>query len=96
MRNLALFAICLLLGACAQTVNDTPPPSTAEKFAPSRPALNRQDCLDAGGLVVGDIGDGRIHRQDYACPNGQSPIGTIIYGKEEAMPLEGEVCCASE
>ena len=40
-----------------------------------------------GGNVVGDIGDGAIHRPEYRCPSGSPPIGRIALG------VEGSVCC---
>lgn len=57
-------------------------PATAD-----RPTMTDAECTAAGGTVVGDIGDGAIHRPEYRCENGQAPIGTIPVG------IEGSVCC---
>lgn len=53
----------------------------------SRPTMTDAECTAQGGTVVGDIGDGAIHRADYVCPSGSAPIGTIPVG------IEGSVCC---
>ena len=62
----------------------------------NRPTLSRQECLDQGGVVVGDIGDGAIHRDDYRCAiNGEPPVATILPAAGEPIAFEGEVCCGS-
>ncbi len=94
--RLSILILCIILpmaSSCSSIGQQAQAPEVKEAFAPSRPALYRQDCLDAGANIIGDIGDGRIHRQDYLCPNNQPPLGTIIYSDGEAMPIEGEVCC---
>jgi len=60
---------------------DAPPPQA------ERPAMSAEDCTAKGGKVVGDIGDGAIHRPDYRCPSGSAPMGRIALG------VEGSVCC---
>ncbi len=59
--------------------------------------MTSQECTDAGGVRVGDIGDGRIHRAEYLCENGEMPLGTIIpdSDKNEPIFIEGSVCCGS-
>ncbi len=57
-------------------------PPTAE-----RPELTADECEASGGALVGDIGDGAIHRPDYLCPSGQPPTGRVSLG------IEGSVCC---
>lgn len=46
-----------------------------------------EECEARQGTVVGDIGDGAVHRPDYVCPSGEPPIGTVPSG------IEGAVCC---
>jgi len=56
--------------------------------------LTRQECLDQGGEVVGDMGDGAIFDQDYTCTsNGLPPIDVVIAGQDEPIAVDGEVCC---
>jgi hypothetical protein len=59
------------------------------------PTMSRQECTEErNGIIVGDIGDGAIHRDDYICEsNGQRPIGTIVPLEGEPIAIEGEVCC---
>lgn len=57
------------------------------------PGLTRAECEAKGGEVVGDIGDGAIHRPDYVCQSGEPPIGTIQPVEGEPIAVEGEVCC---
>ena len=52
-----------------------------------RPQMTAEACEGQGGTVVGDIGDGAVHRPDYRCADGQEPIGTVPSG------IEGSVCC---
>lgn len=61
-----------------------------------RPTFSRQECLDAAGVIVGDIGEGAIHRDDYLCElTQQPPIADIVPIQGEQVAIEGEVCCAS-
>ncbi len=55
--------------------------------AADRPEMTSAECEAKGGKVVGDIGDGAIHRPDYTCQSGAKPIGHIALG------VEGSVCC---
>ena len=56
--------------------------------------ISRQECKDKGGVVVGDIGDGAIHRSDYLCPtNGEAPSDRVVAQDGENIAVEGEVCC---
>ncbi|MFT6407352.1 MAG: hypothetical protein ACJAQ6_000763 [Arenicella sp.] len=57
--------------------------------------MTAQECLKAGGFVVGDIGDGRVHHVDYLCDSGELPLGTIVPTLGEPAAVEGEVCCGS-
>jgi len=63
---------------------------------PDREEYTRQECLDNGGIVVGDIGDGSIFQEDYVCEsNGESPMANIVQ-TEEPFAIEGEVCCGGQ
>lgn len=55
--------------------------------------LSAEECEARGGQIMGDPGDGRIHRPEYRCPNGKPPIGTVSYETGEMIPVEGSVCC---
>jgi len=60
---------------------------------PSRPTVSRAECVDMGGQVVGDIGDGAIHRPGFLCANGEPPLATVQPLPAEPIATEGEVCC---
>ncbi|MFK7992474.1 MAG: hypothetical protein AB8I08_41010 [Sandaracinaceae bacterium] len=69
---------------------DGPEEGLPEGFPPpaaERASMTAQECQAAGGSLVGDIGNGAIHRPDYRCPDGQVPSGTVPLG------TEGSVCC---
>ena len=61
----------------------------------ARPELTNAECEAKGGSVVGDIGDGAIHRPDYKCANGQPPIGSIVAETGQPVAVEGAVCCGA-
>jgi hypothetical protein len=66
----------------------------AEGGSEERPGLTAAACEEQGGQVVGDIGDGAIHRPDYVCPDsGVAPIGTITADPGGPVAVEGAVCC---
>jgi hypothetical protein len=106
MNTLLRSALFLLFfGACGDSEPTTEPPpgeTTGEEIPPpeetppeetpagERPTMTGEECESQGGTVVGDIGDGAVHRPDYVCPNGSPPIGTVPVG------IEGSVCCAAE
>lgn len=59
-----------------------------------RPPITAADCEAQGGKVVGDIGDGAIHKPDYTCPDsGAAPIGSIVAEEGQPVAVEGAVCC---
>jgi len=58
-----------------------------------RTPMTSAECATAGGIVVGDIGDGAIHREEYRCESGMAPIGRITFDEGEPTPIEGAVCC---
>jgi len=56
--------------------------------------ISRQECIDQGGQVVSDIGDGSIFRPDYVCDaTAEPPTDTVEAQEGESMAREGEVCC---
>jgi len=74
----------------------TPAPPTGETPQPGpteRPQLTNAECEAQGGTIVGDIGDGAIHRPDYLCANGKPPLGSIRAEQGEPIAVEGSVCC---
>ena len=99
MKRLA-FAV-ILLCACDKE-NAAPQPPAAEPAGlptgndATRPEITATDCEAEGGVVVGDIGDGAVHRSDYVCEsNGQPPVGTIVAEEGGPMGVEGAVCCGA-
>ena len=83
-----------LVSGCAKSGGDAPPPSEPPTDAPAeRPALTSAECEAKGGTIVGDIGDGAIHRPDYRCEGGEPPLGSIKAAEGEPMGVEGSVCC---
>jgi len=67
--------------------------SGASGSSDTRPLLTRAQCRAEGGTVIGDIGNGAIHRPEYRCESGQPPIARITYLDGEPIATEGEVCC---
>ena len=107
--TLALAGLGLLLAAgCPKSGDDgtktsTPTNDTAKPEpqpeptddTTTRPPLTNVECEAKGGSVVGDIGDGAIHRPEYRCANGQPPIGSIVAEQGEPVAVEGAVCCGA-
>jgi hypothetical protein len=86
---IAILGLGLLLAAgCCEGPAPEPEPQPSE-----RPLVTSTQCEAQGGSVVGDIGDGAIHRPDYRCANGKAPIGTITAEQGEPIATEGAVCC---
>jgi hypothetical protein len=69
------------------------PPPVSTEGVPSRAEVTAEACESGGGKVVGDIGDGAIHRPDYRCPGGAAPTGNIRAPEGGPMAVEGSVCC---
>lgn len=93
-----LFILMLFgLAACVNEVSDRPSLENAAPGLGSVPGMpmSVEECRAAGGRVVGDIGDGRVHRTDYLCENGEAPLGTIVYKDGEPIASEGAVCCGN-
>lgn len=91
----------LLVVACGGSA-EPPKEPAAEPAAPvpgAAPAggegasLTAEACEASGGTVVGDIGDGAIHRPDYKCPSGAKPAGSIRAAEGGPVAVEGSVCC---
>ena len=59
----------------------------------ARPTISAQACEANGGSVVGDIGDGAIHRPEYRCVNGAKPTANIGAPEGGPIAIEGSVCC---
>ena len=56
--------------------------------------VTSQECEDAGGVVVGDIGNGAIFAVDYVCDNtGAAPTDVIVSAPGEPINTDGAVCC---
>ncbi len=95
----------LLLVACKPATQPTPEqPSEQPDTSAGLPAGNAgpeasmtaSECEDAGGSVVGDIGDGAIFAPGYVCEsNGAAPVAQIKAEEGGPMGVEGSVCCSS-
>lgn len=103
MRTLAIALGCALLASCSKkpatepTTSPAPEaetPSPAEGNHEERPGLTPAACEAQGGKVIGDIGDGAIHRPDYRCPDsGDPPLGSVVAEPGGPVAIEGSVCC---
>jgi hypothetical protein len=98
----ALLAASTAFVACGSSQ----PAPTAPSFAPdpattpgapaadtARPSITAAACEDNHGTVVGDIGDGAIHRPEYRCINGAPPTANISPAAGGPVAIEGSVCC---
>lgn len=82
--------------ACGGAQTPNAPSSTAPSASPQDggASLTAAACQAAGGSVVGDIGDGAIHKPGYRCPkSGEAPLGTITPEGNQPISVEGSVCC---
>lgn len=91
--RLGLILMTLTLAAC--TSNKSNNPESPGLGSAHSIQMTTNECAQAQGVVVGDIGDGRIHRQGYLCENGEVPLGTIVFINSDAIPVEGAVCCSA-
>ncbi len=75
-------------GSCAegQTAQGLPG-GTCCVAGSGRPEWTVAECDASGGEVIGDPGDGRVHRPDFECPGGTAPTAFVHSG------IEGSVCC---
>ena len=100
------FVLCVGVVGCAASPSPPEAPGLAEPAAepaaptPSPPEattkrleLTAEACEASGGAVVGDIGDGAVHRADYRCPSGAEPSGNIRAPAGGPIAVEGSVCC---
>ncbi len=79
-KSAAILVIgAIATAACLSDRNDTP--------------LTTARCVEMGGVIVADIGDGRVHRTDYLCESGERPFGPIEFLEGQPIPVEGAVCC---
>jgi hypothetical protein len=98
MRTSSILVAFLLAAACSKS---SPPPSEPSPPAPTtpatgeRPALTSAACEAQGGQVIGDIGDGSVHRPEYRCAsNGEAPFANIVNDPNQGpVAIEGAVCC---
>lgn len=96
---LRLGLLSLLLVGCSKKTGEEPESSTPitvptpAEDEPKGSSLSRAECEAKGAKVVGDIGDGAIHRPDYVCESGKPPLGSIRPAEGEPIATEGEVCC---
>jgi hypothetical protein len=106
MRTSALTLGFILLAACSKAPSTPPAEGSGDPVGPvdqvdqpedetvERPQLTAEACEAEGGTVVGDIGDGAIHRPDYRCSeSGEAPIGSIVAEAGGPIAIEGAVCC---
>jgi hypothetical protein len=102
MRISCVLTFGLVLTAACSKPPAAPPSTTPEPGdegvpgpgVEERPGLTAQACEAEGGQVVGDIGDGAIHRPDYRCPDsGEAPLGSIVADPSGPVAVEGAVCC---
>jgi len=101
---LVLFVSCAGFVACggSQPPANEPTPVGAEVGeqpaagageGSARPSITAEACEANGGSVVGDIGDGAIHRPEYRCVNGARPTANIRSVEGGPIAIEGSVCC---
>lgn len=102
MQRMSSLVVAAVFAIAACGGNEKPPespasPPAAEPAEPSQPAgtgMTADQCTAAGGEVVGDIGDGAIHRPDYRCAkSGEPPLGPIQPEAGQPVAIEGAVCC---
>jgi hypothetical protein len=73
---------------------DSGPTAISTEVCCGQKVVSRQECTALNGTVIGDDGDGAIHRWDYLCENnGEAPIATIVRADGELIAIDGEVCC---
>ena len=84
----AAVGMTLCSGGCATGQHGPHEIRSAEQ-----PLLSVSDCEAMDGEVIGDIGDGRIHRPDFVCASGRRPLGRIEPGDPGPIPTDGSVCC---
>ena len=99
MQRTVVLALALVFGSACSGTKSAPAPTPSDPSPPpptqgSGSSLTADECTAAGGQVVGDIGDGAIHRPDYRCPtSGAPPIGHVTSEPGQPTAIEGAVCC---
>ncbi len=108
MRIAIVLAAALVAAACSKKNPDAEPTTTPEPTGDAttdgppaddgnheeRPGLTAAACEAQGGKVIGDIGDGAIHKPDYRCPDsGEPPLGNVTAEPGGPVAIEGSVCC---
>ena len=102
MLSILVLASASVVACGGSQSEPSAPPSEESKLTPAaegtpdtaeRPQLTAEECEAAGGAVVGDIGDGAVHRPDYRCENGSAPTGSIRAPEGGPLGVEGAVCC---
>jgi hypothetical protein len=97
-RLIAMACLGLVLATgCKKDSEETKPPEGENTPPPAGPteraSLTDAECQAQGGTIVGDIGDGAIHKPDYVCESGKPPIGNVTAPEGGPTPIEGSVCC---
>lgn len=92
------FALLFLVACKPATQPPSDQPGTSDGLPVSNggpeTTLTAAECEDAGGSVVGDIGDGAIFKSDYVCEsNGKAPTAKIAAEEGGPLGVEGSVCC---
>ena len=93
MMSWLLVGILAGCGSSKPAAAPPEPPAGEPTVAPKGKALTQEECEAQSGQVVGDIGDGAIHRPDYVCPSGKPPLGSIAPREGGPIAVEGSVCC---
>lgn len=94
MHKIVILIISVALGCGSSKPTPAPTPASPPSEQGTETSLTAQQCTDAGGEVVGDIGDGAIHRPDYRCEqSGAPPVGPIAAEADKPAAIEGAVCC---
>lgn len=93
MRTFSIVVLSLF-GAIACSKQPIPEAPSPPDMPAEKAALTATECTAKGGEVVGDIGDGAVHRPDYRCAaTGEAPLGQIAPDPGGPIPIEGAVCC---
>ena len=90
------FALLFLVACKPAAAPDQPSHSDALPSGSGGPdaTVTAAECADAGGSVVGDIGDGAIFKPDYVCQSsGEPPTARIVAEEGGPLGVEGSVCC---
>jgi len=97
-KRITALVLLILLTSCAVPTSEVSQPNnelldSMPGSGAVRSGITLEQCRKEGGSVIGDIGDGRIHKVDFLCDSGDKPLGYIVYRANEPIPSEGAVCC---